>query len=72
MNFDLKSLLGLLPVVGPVVAALPDFKKLYDLGVVTLHPKDQETAKQAYHDIVANNAAGHARFQEKLAEAEQR
>jgi hypothetical protein len=70
MNFTLKGLLGLLPAVGPVVAALPEFKKLYDLGVGMLHPQDQATAKDAYHDLIANNAEGHARFQQKLAAAE--
>jgi hypothetical protein len=71
MHIDLKSLLGLLPAVGPVVAALPAFKSVYDLGVQALHPKDQQTAKDAYHDMIANNAAGHLRFQQKLAAAEQ-
>lgn len=68
---NLKSLIGLLPAVGPIVAALPEFKALYDLGVNLLtKPQDQDTAKEAYEDMIANNAAGHARFQEKLAAAE--
>lgn len=70
MDLNLKSLLSLLPAVGPVVAALPEFKAIYDLGVKALHPQDQDTAKDAYQDMIANNAAGHARFQEKLAAAE--
>lgn len=71
MKLDLKTLLSLLPNVGPVVAALPAFKALYDEGVKLLAPQDQTTAKAAYQDIIADNAAGHARFQEKLAAAEQ-
>ncbi len=67
---DLKSLLTLLPAVGPVVAALPEFKAIFDLGVKALKPDDQDTAKGAYQDMIANNAAGHLRFQQKLAAAE--
>lgn len=67
---NLKSLIGLLPAVGPIVAALPEFKAIFDLGVKALNPQDQDTAKAAYQDMIANNAAGHARFQEKLAAAE--
>lgn len=66
----LKSLLTLLPAVGPIVAALPEFKAIFDLGVAALKPKDQDTAKEAYKDMIANNAAGHLRFQQKLAAAE--
>lgn len=67
---DLKSLLGLLPNVGPVVAALPAFKAIFDEGVKLLKPQEQSVAKEAYQDLIADNAAGHARFQEKLAAAE--
>lgn len=70
MNFDLKGLLGLLPIVGPATAALPAFKAIYDAGVALLKPQDQKTAKDAYQDLIADNAEGHARFQEKLAAAE--
>src|SRR6478735_5821021 len=45
--FDLKSILGLLPVVGPAVAALPEFKKVYDQIVDTFHEKDQAVLKAA-------------------------
>lgn len=67
--FGLASLIGLLPKVGPVIAALPEFKALYDQGVAALHPADQNTAKEAYQDIIAENAEGHARLQAKLAAA---
>lgn len=71
MNFDLKGLLGLLPIVGPATAALPAFKAIYDAGVLLLSkPQEQEVAKSAYQDLIADNAEGHARFQEKLAAAE--
>jgi hypothetical protein len=67
--FSLVTGLELLSKVGPVVAALPQFKALWDQGVATLHPKDQPTAKEAYHDLIAENAEGHARLQAKLAAA---
>jgi hypothetical protein len=67
--FSLVTGLELLSKVGPVVAALPQFKALWDQGVATLHPKDQPTAKEAYHDLIAENAEGHTRLQAKLAAA---
>lgn len=70
--FDLKSILGLLPAVGPVVAALPEFKKVYDQIVGTFKEDDQEVLKSAYADIMADNDEGHARLQAKLAEAAKR
>jgi hypothetical protein len=67
--FNLSTILGALPVVGPIIAAAPEFKKLFDEAVATLHPRDQETAKAALADLMADNDAGHARLQEKLAAA---
>jgi hypothetical protein len=69
MLFTLSTVLGLLPKVGPVVAKLPEFKAMYDQAIKALHPKDQEEAKQGYADLIADNAEGHARLQEKLAAA---
>lgn len=70
--FSLVTGLELLSKVGPVVAALPQFKALWDQGVATLHPQDQSTAKEAYSDLIAENAEGHARLQQKLADAAKR
>lgn len=70
--FDLTSILKLLPAVGPVVAALPEFKKIYDQIVGTFGEDDQETLKDAYADLMAENDEGHARLQAKLAEAAKR
>jgi len=67
--FDLSKLLNLLPVVGPVIAAAPEFKEIWDQAVSTLHPKDQATAKEALADLIADNDAGHLRLQQKLAAA---
>ena len=70
--FDLTSILKLLPAVGPAVAALPEFKKVFDQIVGTFKERDQTVLKAAYEDIMADNDAGHARLQSKLAEAEKR
>ena len=70
--FDLKSILGLLPAVGPVIAALPEFKKVFDQIVGTFNTKDQAVLREAYEDIKADNDEGHARLQAKLAEAAKR
>ena len=68
----LATLLGVLPVVGPALAAASEFKALYDAGVSLLGDDDQATAKAAYADLIADNDAGHARLQAKLAEAAKR
>lgn len=67
--FDFKSILNLLPAVGPVVAALPEFKKVFDQIVGTFKEDDQAELKEAYADLIADNDAGHARLQAKLAAA---
>ena len=70
--FDITSLLKLLPAVGPLVAAAPEFKKVYDQIVATFKEKDQAVLKEAYLDIIADNDAGHKRLQDKLAAAARR
>ncbi len=69
---NLQSILALLPAVGPVVAALPEFKKVYDQIVATMHEKDQDVLRNAYAELMAENDAGHARLQGKLADAAKR
>jgi hypothetical protein len=69
---DLTKLLSVLPVVGPVIAAAPEFIALFNTARSMLDPADQETAKQALADIQADNDAGHARLQAKLAAAARR
>lgn len=70
--FDLTSILKLLPVVGPVAAALPEFKAVYDQIVSTFHEHDQGVLREAYADLIADNDVGHARLQDKLAAAAKR
>lgn len=69
MAFDLASVLKLLPAVGPVVAALPEFKVIYEQIVGTFKQQDRAVLREAYGDLIADNDAGHARLQQKLAEA---
>jgi hypothetical protein len=70
--FSLTSILDLLPVVGKGVAALPQFKQVYDQIVSTFHEKDQAVLREAYADLMADNDEGHARLQAKLDEAAKR
>lgn len=70
--FSLDSILKLLQAVGPVAAALPDFKAVYDQIVTTFSDDDQDTLKEAYADLIADNDEGHARLQAKLADAAKR
>ncbi len=68
MNFNLSSLLGALPIIGPLVKAAPEVKSLVEAAIGTLNPKDQATAKTALADLMAENKAGHEELQRKLAE----
>ena len=69
---NLTTILSVLPAVGPIVAKLPVFIDFFHEAVATLHPADQDTAKEALADIQADNDAGHARLQAKLAAAAKR
>lgn len=69
---DLRKLLLLLPVVGPVLARSPDFVAWWVNVSTALNPADQATAKAALADVQADNDAGHARLQAKLATAARR
>lgn len=63
---NLTNLLKLLPVVGPVIAAAPEFIAVFNDAVKMLHPKDQATAQEALADLVADNVEGYARLKAKL------
>lgn len=72
MKFDLSTVLGLLPAIGPVVAAIPQFKAVFGQIVDTFDEDDQATLKEAYADLIADNDEGHARLQAKLSAAAKR
>ena len=64
-KISLTSLLGLLPVVGPVVAALPQFKAIYDELTATFSShSDQKTLKDAYAVAVSGAADAHNDLQD--------
>lgn len=64
--FDLLSVLKLLPTVGPVVAALPEFITIFEKIVSTFKEKDQVTLRAAYVALMKENDDGHKRLQEML------
>jgi len=70
--FALATVLGLLDKVGPVIAAIPQFKEVFDGVVGTFKEKDQAVLKQTYAALIAENDAGHVRLQDKLRDAETR
>ncbi len=66
---NLLSIIKAMQSIGPIVAQLPEVKALVDTAIANLRPPDQELAQAAYGDLIADNDAGHARLQAKLAEA---
>ena len=62
---NLSSLLGVLPIVGPAIAAAPEFKRLFDEATAALKSdQDQATAKQAYDLALGNAANAHTALQD--------
>lgn len=60
-----------LQAVGPVTAALPEFKALFDQFIrLVKGDEDQATLKKAYEEILAENTGGHQRLQEMLRRTE--
>lgn len=64
----LSVILGLLPKVGPVVAALPEFKALVDQIKDGLSSTDQATLQSAYELAKKRSDAAHADLQKLVAE----
>lgn len=58
---NIASILALLPKVGPVVAALPEFKRLFDELVGAFDSKaDQDDLRAAYELAIDEAAEAHA------------
>ena len=73
MAFNLASVLKLLPVVGPIVAATEEFRQIYDGIVETFDDDtDQQTLRDGLDDLIADNDEGNERLKMKLAEAARR
>lgn len=71
MFTTIPTVLKFLQAIGPITAALPEVKNLFDDIVGTFKGKDQDTLKKAYAELQAENSGGHARLQEMLRKAEQ-
>lgn len=73
MSLDLSTFLRAAQSIGPVLAQLPAVRTVLDAAVNLLGSKpDQDTAKEALADLIADNDDGHRRLQAKLAEAAKR
>jgi len=69
--FTIAGIIKLLQAVGPITAALPEFKAVYDQIVATFKSStDQKTLQTAYQELQAENSGGHARLQDMLRQAE--
>lgn len=68
----LAMILGALRHIPAVIAAVPQVKEFFDQAIGTLREPDQKIAREAYADLMADNDAGFARLDAKLAEAEKR
>ena len=64
MKLDLDAVLAALKAAG---AATPAFKALYDQLLPLFAEADQAKLKAAHAEAMADNDAGHARLQAKLA-----
>lgn len=70
--FSIANILRMLQAVGPITAALPEFKAVYDQIVATFKSDaDQKTLQVAYRELMSENSGGHARLQETLRKAAQ-
>lgn len=67
-SINLATLLGVLPTVGPVIAAAPAFAQLFTEAIGALkHPQDQDVAKQAYDLAISDARTAHTELQDLVA-----
>lgn len=67
-SFNIATLLAALPAIGPVVAALPEFKRLFDEIMATaIEPRDQDELKKAYALAIQDSDQAHADLQALVA-----
>lgn len=60
---NLETILKLLPKVGPIIAAAPEFKRLIEEIMATFGERDQAELQQAYEAAVTDAADAHADLQ---------
>lgn len=65
----LETIARLLPVVGPVIAAGPEFKRLFDEALATFSTDDQEKLKEMYAAALDRADDAHERLQELVRRA---
>ncbi len=63
----LSTILALLPKVGPVVAAIPEFKALIDQAKTVLSSDDQAVLQSAYELAKQRSNEAHADLQALVA-----
>lgn len=67
MHFNLATAIRAFQGIGSAALQLPAVKAMVDKAISGLTTNDQAAARESYHDIIADNADGHARVQDKLA-----
>ena len=61
---NLQNILALLPKVGPIIAAAPEFKKLVDEIISTLtNERDQSELQRAYELAIDDAEEAHRHLQ---------
>ena len=63
------TLLALLPKIGPVIAALPEFKRLFNEVVAAFDTLDQAELRAAYELALSNAADAHDKLQALVRQA---
>lgn len=72
LAMTIPVIMKMLQAVGPITAALPEFKTFYRQVVDSFSKKtDQETLITAHRELLAENSGGHVRLQEMLRKAQQ-
>lgn len=69
---DLQTILRGLKAIGPVLAAVPEVQDIARAAGQVLGDADQQELSALLDQLRADNDAGHARLQAKLAEAARR
>lgn len=65
---NLQTILALMPKIGPVVAALPEFKALVMQIMAGLTERDQATLQRAYDLAISDARKAHGDLQALVAQ----
>lgn len=67
---NITTILDAIKTIGPALAGVSSVRAVIEQAIDLLdNDDDQATAKATLADLIAENDAGHARLQDKLAEA---